>query len=478
MTSKSSVHEGRVQNVFDDRYLALAIKTDRLFGYLFIFQWLLGIAFAYWISPLTWAGGSSRTHFHVYIAVFLGGLVAAYPVYLVFSNPGSRYNRLVVATAQMLFSILFIHLTGGRIETHFHIFGSLAFLAFYRDLRVIVLATAITATDHFLRGIFWPESIYGILLATPWRAFEHAAWVLFEDFILFYSIQLALGELRSASESQVKLEENLQSIEEQVARRTQELSESKRVILEQQQNLVSSAKLSSLGEMAGGIAHEINTPLAIISMRVEQLEESLEEGDSSPSEVRETLKVVKDTTERISKIVSGLRFFARDGSATPAQSARVAALIDDTLSFCCERFASHGVRLEIEKNSDYHSLQLECRAVEISQVLLNLLNNAFDAIQKLDEKWIRVDVKDIGDHLQIGVTDSGNGIPAILQEKIMEPFFTTKEVGKGTGLGLSISRGVILSHKGKFEIDNSSSNTRFVLTIPKVQPVQMTGEAA
>lgn len=470
--------EKRVNKVFSERYDSLVCKTDKLFGYLFIFQWLLGIFFAYVISPLTWSGEYSQTHVHVYAAIFLGGLVAALPVFLVFRNPGATQNRMVVAVSQILFSVLYIHLTGGRIETHFHVFGSLAFLAFYRDWRPVLIATVVTAVDHLVRGAFWPQSVYGVLSAAPWRAFEHAAWVLFEDFILFYSIKLALGELRSVSESQVELEDKTEqitklnlSLEEKVKERTQQLEESQQMILNQQQSLMTSSKMSALGEMAGGVAHEINTPLAVIGMRVEQMEECVKEGDLDGFDFADGLNVIKNTVERIAKIVSGLRFFAREGRHAKPQKMQISSLIEETLSFCRERFANHGVQLDVVRDNSFNSLEVECRSVEISQVILNLLNNAFDAIEATKNKWVRIQAVDHGEYAEISVTDSGTGIPKDVRDKIMDPFFTTKEIGKGTGLGLSISRGIIDQHQGKLYLDANSPNTKFTILVPKVQKV-------
>ena len=203
MTAKTAV---RADEIYSSRYVDRAKRTDRLFGVLFPFQWLLGIIFAVFISPRTWSGEYSQVHIHVYAAVFLGGIIAAFPTYLTLTNPGAALNRIVVSISQILFSVLFIHLTGGRIETHFHIFGSLAFLAFYRDWRPVAIGTVITAMDHLIRGLWWPESVYGVLTASPWRALEHAAWVVFEDIILFYSIRLALNELRAFSKAQAEME--------------------------------------------------------------------------------------------------------------------------------------------------------------------------------------------------------------------------------------------------------------------------------
>jgi len=149
-----------------------------------LFQFFAAVGMALFISPRTWHGLQSSTHVHVTASIGIGFILAALPIYLVIRNPGARANQYVISTAQLMFSGLFIHLSGGRIETHFHVFGSLAFLAFYRDWKVLIPATIVTAVDHMARAVFWPESIFGIITAAPWRAVEHAGWVIFEDIFL------------------------------------------------------------------------------------------------------------------------------------------------------------------------------------------------------------------------------------------------------------------------------------------------------
>src|SRR5262249_55564107 len=131
------------------------------------------------LSPLAWEGKRSAIHLHVYIAVFVGGLINVFPLALIALRPGWVGTRHAMAVAQMLWSAVLIHLTGGRIETHFHVFGSLAFLAFYRDWKVLVPATIVVASDHLIRQLVWPESVYGIANPESWRFLEHAFWVVF-----------------------------------------------------------------------------------------------------------------------------------------------------------------------------------------------------------------------------------------------------------------------------------------------------------
>src|SRR5207245_8775179 len=136
---------GRTAALFQESQNQIQQRTDRMFAWLMVFQWLAGMGAALFISPRTWVGVTSQTHIHVWAAVFLGGLISGFPVFLVWKRPGCASTRHTIAVAQMLTSALLIHLTGGRIETHFHVFGSLAFLAFYRDWRVLVSATVVVA---------------------------------------------------------------------------------------------------------------------------------------------------------------------------------------------------------------------------------------------------------------------------------------------------------------------------------------------
>ena len=132
----------RTKELFQQQHRSIIEHTDRLCANLMIFQWFFGVALAIWISPQKWEGVEHRIHPHVWAAVFLGALVTIVPVLLGWFNTGAVLTRHTIAVGQMLMSALLIHLTGGRIETHFHVFGSLAILAFYRDWTVLISATA------------------------------------------------------------------------------------------------------------------------------------------------------------------------------------------------------------------------------------------------------------------------------------------------------------------------------------------------
>jgi signal transduction histidine kinase len=201
----------RATELFEEYQSDLNRRTDRLFAGLLGFQWIAGILFALWISPLAWSGSESRTHLHVWAAIILGGIINLFPAALGVLRPGRPSTRYTIAVAQMLMGALLIHLTGGRIETHFHVFGSLAFLAFYRDWRVLIPATIVVALDHMLRGYFWPQSVYGVFVASQWRWLEHAAWVIFEDVFLVVSCVRGLGEMRQTADRTAALEQEVRT---------------------------------------------------------------------------------------------------------------------------------------------------------------------------------------------------------------------------------------------------------------------------
>ena len=196
----------RAEELFQQHRRQIFRQTDQLFAKLMIFQWLFCIVIALLVSPRTWDGASSEIHIHVWAALLIGGAISLFPVWMTRAWPGAALTRHVIAVAQMLMSALLIALTGGRIETHFHVFGSLVVLSFYRDWRVLVPATMVVALDHFLRGVFFPYSVYGVLSASPWRSIEHASWVIFENVFLVISCLRSIREMRFIANRTAALE--------------------------------------------------------------------------------------------------------------------------------------------------------------------------------------------------------------------------------------------------------------------------------
>jgi len=201
-----SAVQARAKELRDAQFYERRGKVDRMFAVLLAVQYVAGILGALAVSPYAWEGKERVLHMHVWVAILAGAGIALLPILLAIFRPGATMTRHVIAASQMLSSALLIHLTGGRIETHFHVFGSLAFLAFYLDWKVIMTATVVVAADHFARGIFWPESVYGIANPEWWRFLEHAGWVVFEDVFLIWSCILGQREMSGAAERQAEVE--------------------------------------------------------------------------------------------------------------------------------------------------------------------------------------------------------------------------------------------------------------------------------
>ena len=230
--------------------------------------------------------------------------------------------------------------------------------------------------------------------------------------------------------------------------------------------LAESARLSALGEMAGGVAHEINNPLAIIRGKSSLLIERIKSSNIQPADVITQLERIELTVDRIAKILKGLRTYSRSADNDPFEKIDVKSVVEDTVVLCREKFRLAQVELSVVGNLP---LLAECRATEISQITMNLLSNSFDAVSDLSSKWVVITLNEDSDSITVTITDSGLGIDVAVSRKMMNPFFTTKDVGKGTGLGLSISRSIAESHGGSLQYDGSRSNTTLILKIPKLQ---------
>lgn len=225
-----------------------------------------------------------------------------------------------------------------------------------------------------------------------------------------------------------------------------------------------SAKLAVLGEMAAGIAHEINNPLTIIKSRSSSLIRSARDNSLDSESWVKHLKTIENSAERIAKIVNALKTYSRDAEKDPFKIVNVGEILSETLELCYERFRNDGVEIRIDCESNF---EVNSRQAQISQVLINLLNNSFDAISTLQNKWIEIIGFRKEGLIMIQITDSGNGIEKAIAEKMMNPFFTTKEVGKGTGLGLSVSSEILKSHGGSLKYIKDSKNTTFLITLPE-----------
>ena len=496
---------------FESRVHEVRLQTGALFLWLLLAQWAAAVVIALVVSPHAWAGQVQTLHVHVKAAIVLGGLINLLPIVLIRSRPGWRLTPHVVAVAQMLWSGLLIHLTGGRVETHFHVFGSLAFLAFYRDWKVILTGTLVVAADHLVRGLFWPESVYGLANPEWWRFLEHATWIVFEDFVLVLGCVRSLSEMRTTADREAQLEVLNLDIETKVTARTAELTVANGAIAQEMKTrllaeaeLRQSQKLEAVGRLASGVAHEINTPVQFVSDSVHFLRDATRdligaleklrllrravsasgtfaEETAAAAEAEEAAdldylfenapKAVERSLEglkRVTTIVKSMKEFAHPDSAEMI-AIDLNRAIESTLII-----ARNEYKYVADVETVFGALPLIlCHAGEVNQAVLNIVVNAAHAIEervKGTEKRGTISIKTSveGELVVVAISDTGGGIPETIRDRIFDPFFTTKEVGKGTGQGLAIARSVVVDkHGGELSlVSEVGKGTTFFIRLP------------
>lgn len=241
-----------------------------------------------------------------------------------------------------------------------------------------------------------------------------------------------------------------------------ELEKTKQELAHEQVKLVHSSRLASLGEMAGGLAHEINNPLAILMLGLESVEQMMTKNPDDKTAAR--MQTMKKAVLRISKIIRGLRHFSQQGESLPFEQISARSIIDETLEFFSERIKKSEAQLRVEGDLD---LRIRARPVQASQVLLNLLSNSLEAMSLSERKEILVEVREDKDKILITVTDSGPGLPPAVRERLFQPFVTSKEPGQGMGLGLSISKGIMKEHQGDLVYRSDCPCTTFQMEFPR-----------
>ena len=246
----------------------------------------------------------------------------------------------------------------------------------------------------------------------------------------------------------------------------EELQKSQTALINQTVKLIHTSRLAALGEMSAGMAHEVNNPLAIISGSVQHMEKLAQKNDIDKEKLIHLSNRTQSAVERITKIVHGLKIFSQQSDALPKVSTSLKQIVQETENFCSEMLAARYMKLMIDQ---VPVVNVACHPVQISQVLINLIKNAEDALDyEKDEKerWIRLSFFCFEDHVTIHVINGGAPIPKELHERLFEPFFTTKAIGQGTGLGLSISKGIMREHLGDLIYDSEAHNTTFIVQLP------------
>jgi two-component system NtrC family sensor kinase len=236
-----------------------------------------------------------------------------------------------------------------------------------------------------------------------------------------------------------------------------------------QHKMSEQAKYVSIAEMSAGVAHEINNPLAVIAGNASILSVMLDKLEKSHKLNHEDAKFLKDKCEkvnvmsqRISSIVKGLKTLSRDGHEETLQSVNLFECIEEVLVLCQEKTKIQSI---VIKNSIPKNFMVSVKPIQFSQVLVNLLNNAIQAIEFQPQKWIHFALSSNDGEICLRVIDCGKGIPQKISERLFEPFFTTKEIGKGTGLGLSLSKTFMMKMGSDLTYELFEGHTSFKMKL-------------
>jgi C4-dicarboxylate-specific signal transduction histidine kinase len=224
--------------------------------------------------------------------------------------------------------------------------------------------------------------------------------------------------------------------------------------------------MAALAEMAANVAHEINNPLTIIMGHMKMIRGRLEKGDHKDATLSGSLDVVDRNLGRVADIVKSMRHFCKDASNDPFEIISINDVVAQALSLCSSKMSAMGCDVVV-KSSVGEDARIRSRGPQVCQAVVCLLQNAMDAVESLPAKWIELVVTAEGERVIICCTDSGNGIAKDIRAHMMEPFFTTKDVGKGAGLGLSSAKGIIENHAGTLSYDEQSDHTSFIIELPR-----------
>jgi len=251
-----------------------------------------------------------------------------------------------------------------------------------------------------------------------------------------------------------------------------ELQEKYKELKNATNKLVESEKIAALGLLGANIAHEIKNPITIIQGNCQILQDTLAKEKIGSEKMTNCSSKIMDMTKRMAQLIKSLQNLAKNSGKCEFKPVYLKDVFQDLLVLSSNKLKMEGVRLEEPVIAD--DLTIDCNRVELSQVLVNLINNAIYATLQTQDRWIKIGVEESSDMLEISVTDSGSGIETDVANNMFDSLFTTKPNDMGVGLGLSTCKRIVNQHGGTLSLDTNSSNTKFVMQIPKRQ-LQMAG---
>jgi two-component system C4-dicarboxylate transport sensor histidine kinase DctB len=232
---------------------------------------------------------------------------------------------------------------------------------------------------------------------------------------------------------------------------TAEMQRREQELREKQEQLIQAGKLATLGELTTGVAHELNNPLNNIGLFVGNVLDQIELGQLEGGRMQRDLRAAMQQVRKATEIISHLRTFGR-AAPVSREPVDLNEVVERALALMAEQLRLRQITVERQKPAE--PAVVLGNPIQLEQVLINLLTNARDAVAGAPRKAIELTVALTPETVQLRVLDSGPGIPPGLEQRIFDPFFSTKEVGEGTGLGLSITYGILKEHQGTVTVTN------------------------